>query len=382
MTVEEKAAAVEEQSGGELPEGIKMQLVMLNQSLDEMLAPSRASIKTTVAFPAVAAFSDLLRDYGGNTLLTIVRGFLPVDGVRAVRARAPRPATTSECLVESYVTLLRLINTHGPVTGATRRGVTVAGSGQLVTILLAESTDGISLAKGLGHDTVNNMVTGFVDTLSHSDLEKLGGSSQGEVNTFIASHPMVGTSILTMLSGVSGTASAPVMVSYRAKLGTAADIEESRKPLWRMILKCAECLASGADCQRQCSDCSATVFCGRCRALGLRQDFVQGPRPCFTCLEAHIPCVVGQLISCCSDCESGKIGFSEGTLLPKFFFVGQFTFIKNHKDDVDQTMLPDAGHLAKLYRNGICLVKTAFCLLTHFPFPKRCFTGCKRLVAW
>ena len=63
------------------------------------------------------------------------------------------------------------------------------------------------------------------------DLEQLVSMNSADITRYIEQHPMVADTILTILSGVSGTTSMSCMVGYRQTLGTAADIEKE----WRLL---------------------------------------------------------------------------------------------------------------------------------------------------
>ena len=74
-------------------------------------------------------------------------------------------------------------------------------------------------------------VTGVVSEPSLQDLKQLASMNSADITRYIERHPMVADTILTILRGVSGTASMSCMVSYRQTLDNAADIDKERKPL-------------------------------------------------------------------------------------------------------------------------------------------------------
>ena len=68
---------------------------MMDRALNLQLSPSLQSCSTMTNYPQLAAFSECLRDFGGNTLLDLARSQLPLDSSRACRARAPAPIVNS-----------------------------------------------------------------------------------------------------------------------------------------------------------------------------------------------------------------------------------------------------------------------------------------------
>lgn len=304
MPLEQKLVMAEK--AGTVTAGIRLLEEMLHMSLNKALCPSSDSAPTSKSHAMVAALSDTIREYAGAGLLNALRLYLPLDTAESITARSPPPTTRSGCMVESYVTLLRVLAQHGPARGTQTRGIIVECHGALVRVYLAESADGITLARRIGHDTVNDYVTGFEQEPTDEQLEALGRMTMDEVSDFVETHPLVSSAILTMLSGISGTASAPVFVSYRAKLGTAADVAEARKPLEAMVKCCANCLESGKDCVRGCDTCTESGrVCTRCEELGITST-VASRRPCIQCVQKKTPCIVGELLTYSSDCESGE----------------------------------------------------------------------------
>ena len=284
MTLEQKLNLVVTKTNDEIPKELELPALLLEAGLNHYLNPSSAKSYTQ---PVLAAFSELLNDYGGNTLLELTSQFLPVENRKSVTARTLPPLTTTGVLACSYISLLKLLATSGPAIGTDVRGVTMHrhAHGLLVTVYLAESSDGVALSKGLGHDMINNIVTGFVKPPTEPELVSLAQMTPEEVDAFVYHHPMVSTAICTILMGVSGTASSLVTIDYRSKLGTAQDIAESRKPLLAMVKKCASCLEANVECSRVYTD-----------------------DPCLACKSKHCACIVGELVSFSSDCESGVLG--------------------------------------------------------------------------
>ena len=333
---------------GEYPPSVQLPMLMLEVALNRLINSSSAKINTA---PMIASFSEVLKDYGGNTLLNIIGHHLPVETRKSVALRAPPPLTKPWCLLtESYVSLLNVLANSGPAQNAEMRGVTLHRhqKGLLVKVFLAESTDGVALSKGLGYDMINDTVTGFTAELTEEQLLQLAGSTPEQVDQFVESHPMVGDAYCTIFTGVSGTASSLVGISYRAKLGTAEDIANYRKPLMEMVKQCCCCLVDKTICVRPDPN-----------------------GPCNACCKKNRTCIIGEVMTFSSDCESGKTGREEYWILFYLSFsttihTAQYTFMS--KAEVTLIKLPDPGHLVKLYRNGknLCIKLELYEHYRHF----------------
>ena len=311
MSVAEKLSHVMASHDGAVPIHLQLLVQLLDRGLSIELAPSFACKPSTTTYPVIAQFSDMLRDYGGNTLLGLTRRHLPLDSIRACRSRAPLPIAQSGTLPWSVAVLLRLIVGHGPAVDCSRRGLEFYGDGSLVYVYLVESTDGVSLTRALDFNQAGNVVTGFEHTPTEEQLRALANMTAEEVNAFIDTNPMNGTAIVTMLSGVSGTASAPAMVSYRKTLGSAEDIAESRVPLVEALKKCASCLESDCPCIRHCDFCRTVgACCVSCRSRlppAIWPISATTNRPCDACIDSKRICIVGRVVATVDDDKSGEI---------------------------------------------------------------------------
>lgn len=79
---------------GEYPPSVQLPMLMLEVALNRLINSSSAKINTA---PMIASFSEVLKDYGGNTLLNIIGHHLPVETRKSVALRAPPPLTKPWC---------------------------------------------------------------------------------------------------------------------------------------------------------------------------------------------------------------------------------------------------------------------------------------------
>lgn len=370
FSFDERIELIKDQNNGQIPEELSLMMSMMDRALNLQLSPSLQSCSTMTNYPQLAAFSECLRDFGGNTLLDLARSQLPLDSSRACRARAPAPIVNSGVISWVLSLLLKTIVNHGPPVGNAlgTTGIVFRAGGKLAIVALVESSDCISLAKAINHDSIGNSFTGFVTEPTEEVLSSLGEMTPTQVNEFLDGRPMVASASVTIFSGVCGSASAPVMVSYINTLGTADVIELRRQPLLDALKSCAACLVSKSQCIRRCDKChNLGVLCHQCKTLGILSDVAVDDqcRPCFACLQNHDLCIIGQVLATVSDCESGTINFaplwtcltftnlSYLISLPHLPKIGQYTLITRSDPEADgYVRLPDIGHLSKLMRNG------------------------------
>lgn len=172
MTLDEKLARIRQETTGEVPEHLQLLLALAHRGLDVELNPAAAFVNSGSRHPYLAAFSDLLREFGGNTLLNIVRGHLPIDSARASRARAPLPICKSGTLDWVIALLLKALAGHGPAGPTSTRSTEYSPSGPVtIKVQLVETVDGVSLTRALGHDQATDTITGFVEQLTDNHLQ-------------------------------------------------------------------------------------------------------------------------------------------------------------------------------------------------------------------
>ena len=228
-------------------------MALMNRALNTKLYPSIRSQATSSTYPNIAAFSECSLDFGDNLLLDLVRSQLPSDSSRACRARAPPPIVPNGIISYSLSLLLNTFANHGPVIGAPNAGVKVFAGGKLVVAFVVESSDGISIARAIiKHDSVGSSFTGFVIEPTETELQNLADMTRTEVNAFLSTRLMVGSASVTMMSGVRGSASASVMISYINTLGTVEVIDARQGPLMEALKCCVGCIAAKTSCVRKC----------------------------------------------------------------------------------------------------------------------------------